>query len=306
VIIEGSTHGDASNLAAYLLAKRKGGTSSVIEITGSATQNLAEALADWELMARALTKGKNALYHTYIRLRDHERLLPQQWFETVDQLEKNLGLSGQPRAIVEHREGNRGTHLHIVWSRLRANETLAPMHHDRREFHAVARWAEEKFELAAVSSTPTKTRRVSNRDIKAVKGRGMAMDELRKTVVRAWNTTRSGEEFRLALMEDELLLLKGDRRDFVIDAEGYKMNPVRLLEGVTAAAFRERMKGTELSFDHPTAAPVRGAKARNLTRSQIDRHLANDEAGKPAKSGFTENLPNQPNSSDLFQNPEIF
>jgi hypothetical protein len=290
VIIEGSTHGDASNLAAYLLAKRKGGTSSVIEITGSATQNLTETLADWELMARALTKGKNVLYHVYIRLRDHERLLPQQWFETVDQLEKNLGLSGQPRAIVEHREGTKGTHLHIVWSRLSANETMAPMHHDRREFHAVARWAEEKFELAAVSSTPknslAKTRRVSNRDIKAVKGRGIAIDELRKTVARAWHTTRSGEEFRLALMEDELLLLKGDRRDFVIDVEGYKMNPVRLLDGVTAAAFRERMKGAELSFDHPPAAPLRGAKARNLTRSQIDRHLANDEAEKPVKKGW--------------------
>jgi hypothetical protein len=285
VIIEGSTHGDASNLSAYLLKKRKGGTSSVIEITGSATQNLAEALADWEVIARSLTKGKNVLYHAYIRLRDHERLLPQQWFETVDQLEKNLGLSGQPRAIVEHGEGRKGTHLHIVWSRLRENEILAPMHHDRREFHAAARWAEEKFDLAAVSSTSTKTRRVSNRDIKAVKGRGIAIDELRKTVSRAWNTTHTGEEFRLALMEDELLLLKGDRREFVIDVEGYKMNPVRLLDGVTAAEFQERMKGAELSFDHPTAAPVRGAKARNLTRSQIDRHLANDEVNKPVKRG---------------------
>lgn len=284
MIIEGGKHGCARNLARYL--ERPEAKARLLDLRGSVTDQLGAALSDWETAARLTTKGHRPLYHAYIRILDGETLTPGQWLETVEKLETGLGLAGHSRAIIAHGEGS-GIHLHVVWTRLQDGGALAPMRYDRRQFHAIARWAEAEFGLLPTTAKGT-TRRVSNRDIKAIKGRGTSADEIRKITTQAWRTTTTGEELRLALLEHDLLLVKGDRREFVLDVDGYKINPVRLLDGVTAAEFRERMQGVEVSPDHPPASTHRGRKAHSLARSQIDRHLANDEINKPPKRGFNQ------------------
>ena len=63
------------------------------------------------------TKCTNYFYQANINPREDEHLTPAQWREAVDTLEKNLGLTGQPRFVVEHEKEGR-THRHIVWSRI--------------------------------------------------------------------------------------------------------------------------------------------------------------------------------------------
>jgi hypothetical protein len=286
VIIEGTKHGSAAKLAGYLLKGKKGGSVRLVEITGSVTGDLQEALTDWEQCGRLLSKGRRILLHTYIRIRDRETLTADRWREVTEKLETALGLTGCARAVVAHEEGIRGTHLHVVWSRLRPDETLAPLHHDRRQFHAVARWAEEEYGLSPVTSQKTEHRRLKDRDIKALKGRGMTSGHLQKILLKAWNTTTDGNAFRAALDDEDILILKGDRRDYVIDVGGLKMNPVRLLPGVTGAEFRARLEGVDMLRETPAARELRGRRARSMATEQINRHLANDEQNKPPKSGF--------------------
>ena len=283
MIIEGGTHGHGLKLARYLL--RPGSQAALLELRG-ATGTLAQSLTDWEVTARTLTKGQRVLYHAYARLPDHERLTLEEWHQCATRLERNLGLEGCPRALVMHDEGRQGKHLHMVWSRLREDETLAPLHYDRRQFHATARWAEATFDLTPIAARPAQKRAVSDRDVKALKGRDMEADALQRIVREAWDTTSDGPGFRRALEAQDILLMKGDRRDHVIDVDGLKLNPVRLLPGVTAAAFRARLDGVNVLKEKLETQQLRGRKARQLARDQIDRHLANDEAGKPAKRGW--------------------
>jgi hypothetical protein len=287
VIIEGGKHGSGQNLGRYLL--RPGTNAELVEIRGS-TGDLAQTLTDWETVARTLSKGQRVLYHAYARIPENERLTAQQWHQLAAQLEQNLGLEDCPRALVMHDEtssgGRKGKHLHMVWSRLRPDETLAPLHHDRRQFHITARWAEETFNLTPIAARPKRSKTIRDRDIKALKGRNMPADQLQKILLKAWNSTTDGHGFRQALDDHEILLLKGDRRDYVIDVEGFKMNPVRLMPGVNAAEFRARLEGLDMLRETPEAQQVRGRKARQLARDQIDRHLANDEQNKPPKRGW--------------------
>ena len=43
-------------------------------------------------------------------------MTPEQWQRAVDVLDKELGLEGQPRAVVMHEKRGR-EHIHVVWAR---------------------------------------------------------------------------------------------------------------------------------------------------------------------------------------------
>jgi len=55
--------------------------------------------------------------HASINTRADERLPPEQRMQAIDRLEKDLGLTGQPRAVVVHEKEGR-EHCHVVWSRI--------------------------------------------------------------------------------------------------------------------------------------------------------------------------------------------
>jgi hypothetical protein len=297
MIIEGSTHGNAGNLARYLLRAKPGEKEFLFELRDAASDDLAQALTDWELCGRALTKGRDILMHSYIRLPVGEAMQEAQWHTVIQRLEEKLGLTNCPRAIVGH-NSEKGLHVHVAWSRLDAQtEILAPLHYSRRTFHDVARWAEKEFGLTPVESKPEKeqrkNRRMSDREIRAFKDRGIDREKLEKIVRAAWNGTDSGEEMKAMLGALGVEIKPGDRRAWVVEYKGLKMNPVRLLDDVNEAKFRERMKDVDLEKAKEQArekSPVDtmfGRKARHVAQGQIDRNLANDEAVKPPKTGFT-------------------
>lgn len=283
MIVAGGTHGHGLKLARYLL--RPGSQAELLELRG-ATGTLMQSLTDWEATARTLTRGKRVLYHAYARLPDHERLTLEQWHQLAARLEQNLGLEGCPRALVMHDEEGRGRHLHLVWSRLKEDEALAPLHHDRRQLYRAARWAEGAFDLTPIAPEPARAKAIGDRDVKALKGRGMEAEALQRIVREAWTTAADGPGFRRALEAEGILLMKGERRDHVIDVDGLKLNPVRLLPGVTDAMFRERLEGVDVLREKPEAQQLRGRKARQIVWDQVDRHISNDQAEKPAKRGW--------------------
>lgn len=290
MIIEGSTHGNAGNLARYLLREKPGETPFLFELRDAASDDLTDALTDWELSGRMLTKGRDILFHSYIRLPQGEVMQEAQWHTTIQKLEEKLGLTNCPRAIVGHKNET-GLHVHIAWSRFDAvTEKLAPLHNSRRRFHEVARWAEKEFDLAPVQNKPQpeqrKSRRMSDREIRALKDRGIKRDHLAKMVRAAWNGTDSGSEMQAMLKALGCEITPGDRRDFVVEYQGLKLNPVRLLEGVTTAEFRKRLADIELQKDKISTA-LKGRKARSMIADQAANSIANDEAKKPTMRGFT-------------------
>jgi hypothetical protein len=293
VIIKGRPHGNAGNLARYLLTPKEGEKEFLMDLRDAASDDIRKALTDWEAIALCSTKGEKPLYHAHIRLRDGEALKEAQWLEVVQRMEEKLGFTNCARAIIGHNNAEKGLHLHIVWSRFDpVTGKLVSMSNDRKHHHAIAREAETEFGLEPVPEKPAierKKRRLSDREIRALKDRTENREKLEKIMRAAWEATDGGEEMKAMLNALGVDIQRGDRRDFVIDYKGLKMNPVRMLEGVTAAAFRERMKDAHIEKprEKSPAEIAFGRKARSMAQDQFDKSIANDQAEAPAKSGFT-------------------
>lgn len=296
MIIKGQAHGNAGNLAHYLLHPKENETEFMLDLRDSASDDLSKSLTDWETIARCKTRGDKVLYHAHIRLRDGEVLHEAQWFKVIEDLETKLGFTNCPRAVVGHKNAEKGLHVHIVWSRLDPlTEKLASLSHDRKHHHGVARAAEKEFGLepALNSKDRSKKRRFSDREIRALKDRGINKEKLIKMVRAAWDASDSGEEMRQMLRSMKVELLPGDRRDWVVEYAGLKMSPVRLLEDVNTAQFRERMKDVDLeaervrSRETPPGQAFFGRKARQKLQGMVDAQIANDQAEQRPKTGFT-------------------
>lgn len=63
----------------------------------------------------------------------------EQYFDYIDRTEENLGLAGQPRAVVFHTKHER-PHCHVVWSRIDTDKMKAVhMAFDREKLMMVIR-----------------------------------------------------------------------------------------------------------------------------------------------------------------------
>lgn len=296
MIIKARTHNHAGNLARYLLRTKENETEFLMDLRDAASDDIRKALTDWEAIAQSKTKGSNYLYHAHIRLRDGEALKEAQWFKVIDELEQKLGFTNCPRAIVVHNNAEKGLHVHIVWSRLDpVTEKLVSLSHDRKHHHSVARAAEKAFGLEPVpEKTPERTkRRLSDLEIRALKDRNINREKLEKIMRAAWDATDTGEEMKAMLGALGVDIRPGDRRDWVVDYKGLKVNPVRLLEDVSTAQFRDRMQDVDREVEKRKArekAPAEiafGRKARKMTQQQIDASIANDQEQPKPKTGFT-------------------
>lgn len=114
MICKGGKRSGGASLATHLL-KNDNERIVIVEVKGTATQDLSEALKDMELASK-ITKAQTGLYHAQINPAKDEAMTPDQWKHSVDEMEKRLGLKDQPRAVVYHEKGGR-PHMHVVWQR---------------------------------------------------------------------------------------------------------------------------------------------------------------------------------------------
>lgn len=85
----------------------------------------------------------------------------------------------------------------------------------------------------------------------------------------------------------------------MVQYKGLKMNPVRLLDDVNEAKFRDRMKDVDLAKEkektkyHGGPEALWGKRADTLTKQTVKLDFANDEP-KQAKAGFRKKRHNAP------------
>jgi hypothetical protein len=277
MIIKGRSRAGADELATHLMRVDTNDLMEVIEIRGTVASDLRGALREMCAVA-AGTRCKSNLYHGSINVRVEERLELAQWRFAVDALEKRLGLSGQPRAIVMHEKHGR-EHLHIVWSRIDYLKMCAiPDSHNYRAHEEVSRELERIFgheytqgahvERGGVAR-PTRTR--SHAEQQQVDRTGGA--DLAGIVVEVtdlWRVTDSGLAFQAALKEKGYVLARGDRRDFVIvDRQGGIHSLARRIEGIRVAELRARLR----DLDHASLPSTKEARSRQEARLAEERVL---------------------------------
>jgi len=249
MIISGGSRGNWRFFSKHLMNTKDNERVRVVEFRGVGADNVLDAFREMDAVASG-TRCHNFFYHADMNPRENEHLTPEQWDKAVDTLERNLGLDGQPRFVVEHEKEGR-VHRHVIWSRIDVdsmtarNDSLTYRKHEQ-----AAREIEKQCGLEPVASVLTKDRdtdRPARRPKNWEKFRGtksgLDPEQVEKEVTALWHESDTSTAFQSALKENGYILCKGDRRDFcIVDPAGDEHSLARRISGARAAEIRERLK----------------------------------------------------------------
>ncbi|SDJ49776.1 relaxase/mobilization nuclease domain-containing protein [Salipiger marinus] len=270
MIIKGGSRGGPGQLAAHLQRTDTNERVEVLELHAG-TDDLAATLRDWQVLSEA-TRGTKGLYHANIDPDARYDMTAAQWMRAVDVLEKELGLTGQPRAVVMHEKKGR-QHIHVVWQRTDL-ETMT-LREDGFNYLAHERASqrmEREFGHESVPGKHAKRDRekqpefpraeISHAEWQQAERAALSVADRRAQLADIRESCDGGTAFRAAVGDAGYVLAQGDRRDFVlVTAEGSVLSLGRELK-MKAAEVRAFMADVDLAV-LPAAAEARAAqKAR--------------------------------------------
>lgn len=274
MIIKGSSRAGPKQLAAHLQRADTNERVAVLELQ-SATSDLAAAFRDWQTLAEG-TRGSKGLYHVNIDPDARYTMTPAQWARAVEVLEKELGLEGQPRAVVLHEKHGR-EHIHVVWAR--TDLDTMTMRSDSMNFAAHERASaalEQEFGHEAVPGKHAKRDRekqpefpkaeVHHDEWQQAERAGVSIEERRAQLAALQRASDNGLAFKAAVEEAGYILAKGDRRDFVIVDEiggAHSLGRELKLKAAEVRAFMADVDRDQL----PTPAEA-AARQRSQERGQ--------------------------------------
>lgn len=250
MIIKGKSRAGPSQLARHLARTDTNERVAILQLDSAGTPE--QAFRDWQTYTLA-TRGKLGLYHANIDPDAKYAMSDEQWMRAVDILEEELGLQGQPRAVVMHEKHGRA-HIHVVWAR--ADMEAMRLRSDSNNYLAHERASlrmEQEFGHEHVPGKHAKRDResqpefpraeISHDDWQQAERGAPANHRDRKAQVTAlYEASDTGPAFKAALEDAGYVLAKGDRRDFVIlDADARVHSLGRQISGVKAAELRAFM-----------------------------------------------------------------
>ncbi|MEM9668190.1 MAG: hypothetical protein AAF950_04630 [Pseudomonadota bacterium] len=112
MILKGNQRGHAANLAVHLMSDENE-LVEVLELRGFAGGDLMDALLEVQAISRA-TQCQKFLYSLSLSPPKGSKECAEDYIFAAEEVEKRLGLEGQPRAIVRHIKDGR-PHAHAVW-----------------------------------------------------------------------------------------------------------------------------------------------------------------------------------------------
>jgi hypothetical protein len=252
MVIKGKSVAGAQRLALHLEREDTNARrNEVIEMRDVAASDLQGALREMEAIAAGgCPNCKKPLYHASINTPVHERLTDEQRMAAIDRLEKELGLTRQPRVVVVHEKNDGREHCHVVWSRIDQEKMRAISDsHNFRKHEIVARELERSFGHERVQGAhierdgkPRPERTASHKEHQQADRTGIRPKAAKELITRFWKEADSGKAFQAALEKEGWILARGDRRDFVVvDPKGGTHSLARRIEGAKVAHVRERL-----------------------------------------------------------------
>lgn len=116
MILKGAQRAGTGNLARHLLNDRDNDHVTTLELRGFVSRDLTGALQEMSAVAKA-TKCKQFMFALSLNPPKDAEVREAAFIAAADKAEKELGLTGQPRAIIMHEKNGR-RHAHVVWSRI--------------------------------------------------------------------------------------------------------------------------------------------------------------------------------------------
>lgn len=256
MILKASQRGGGQNLAVHLMRTDDNEHVDLHELRGFSSNDLKGAFREAEATAKG-TRCRQYLFSLSLSPPAQANVSAQEYRETIDRIEKRLGLGGQPRAVVFHeKEGRR--HAHCVWSRIDADTmTAKQLSFFKTKLMAVSRelYLEHGWEM------PRGIAKMGERnplnftlaEWQQAKRKGTDPRELRHAVQTSWKQSDNARALAQSLEEKGLFLAKGDRRSFVVlDHTGDVHALPRLLNLKTKDVRARLGDGESVSASAPT------------------------------------------------------
>jgi hypothetical protein len=285
MIIKGGSRGAPAQLAWHLQRRDTNERIEILELQSPAP-NLKEAFRDWQTLVEG-TRGFKGLYHANIDPAKDYTMTREQWLRSVEVLEKELGLEGQPRAVVMHEKHGR-EHIHVVWARtdidrmVLRSDSQNYLAHERASQALELEFGHEKVPGKHAKRDREKQPEFPKADANQAEWQqgertGIDAATRKEQITALKQTCDNGQSFKTALEEQGYILAKGDRRDFVIvDETGSIHSLGRQIKDMKAAELRAFMKDVDRET-LPTAA-----EAVEIQRQrQEERHPEERQQDKP-------------------------
>lgn len=218
MILKGSQRGGGGQLAAHLLRTDENDHVELHELRGFLAQNLTGALKEAYAISRG-TRCKQFLFSLSLSP-PQSKAVPIRVFEkAIADIESQLGLAGQPRAVVFHeKEGRR--HAHCVWSRIDADTMKAinlpyfklKLRDVSRQLYIDNDW---NLPMGLMNSEEVNPLNFSLAEWQQAKRLKLNPKAIKDVFLDCWATSDGLKAFRNALEARGFYLAKGDRRGFV-------------------------------------------------------------------------------------------
>ena len=269
MILKGNQRGGAKALALHLL-KDENEHVEVHRLRGFCSRNLTGALNEAYAISRG-TRCKQFLFSLSLNPPPQEKVSTEAFEAAIETVERELGLTGQPCAIVFHeKEGRR--HAHAVWSRIDTeNMRAVQLSFTRRKLQAVSRelflehgWKMPRGLAVSEERDPLNFTLEEWQHSKRI---GKDVRRLKAAVQDAWAISDSKAALVNALEERGFKLAQGDSRGFVLLDRDGDIYSLPRWAGVKIKQVRERL-GDEASL--PSVATVKKDIASDMLKA-MDR-----------------------------------
>jgi Relaxase/Mobilisation nuclease domain len=294
VIINGASRSAGAWFARHLMNAETNERVTLIEISGfrRGVTDIASAFDEMEVMAdtrrRRLAKY---FYQANINPESDEKLTPRQWEQATDALERKLGLTGQPRFVIEHEKEGR-IHRHVVWFRIdmetgaAISDSLNYQKHEQTARELEAAFGLKIGESSLVPGSQHRHDKDTPKSWERFRGMQSGIDprDLAAQLTGLWQAADSGKAFAAAIEAQGFMLAKGDKAGvfLVIDPTGQEHSLVRRLKGVTTADMRARMS----DIDRDALPDAVTARAAQRVKAASCRAGRPQEARKAAGAGI--------------------
>lgn len=235
----------ARKMARHLL---KANDNEVLQVWEQSKNGLENDMVDFQLLTE-LTRGKRGIFHVAINPRSYDGMTPEQWERSVQAIEKEFGLTGQPRVQVYHEKAGR-PHLHVCWSLVDQEKgKLLDPSHDRPRLQTIAMELEKEFAQELTRRTANdNTIEITDKDRARQARTGKSPQERKVLITELWHQAKTPEAFSQAMQAHGYVIAKGNKaRIIAVDREGEPFNLTRQLPKlVKAKEVRERLAGLDL------------------------------------------------------------
>lgn len=243
MILVGNQRGGAKELALHLL-KDENDHVVIHELRGFAARDLRGAFHEAYAISRG-TRCKQYLFSLSLNPPTAARVATGDFEAAIARIETELGLTGQPRAIVFHEKQGR-RHAHCVWSRIRTDGMKAvQLSFTHRKLMEVARelYIEHGWQMprGLTKSGASDPRNFTLAEWQQAKRNGHDPRAIKAALQDAWAISDTKAAFCFALEERGYRLARGDSRGFVaVDRHGEVYSLPRWI-GVKTKAVRARL-----------------------------------------------------------------